>query len=190
MKLILASGSPRRKEIMTNLGYEYEIIKAVKDEVTTKTKPSEVVMELAKNKALEVLETMPYKEEECLILSADTIVAIDDEILGKPVDNEDAFSMLRKLSGNVHHVYTGVCIINSLTSEEKVFYEKTGVHVKSMSDDEINDYLKTGESLDKAGAYGIQGEFKRYIEGFEGDYLNVVGLPATRVKACLEEMGL
>lgn len=184
MRLILASGSPRRKEIMTKLGYEYEIIKAVKDEVTTKTKPCDVVMELAHNKAAEVKEKV--NDNECVILAADTIVAVDDTILGKPIDRADAMKMIGMIQNRAHQVYTGVSVLTS--DKEYLFYEKTDVYVKAMTDEMIRGYVSTGECDDKAGAYAIQGLFGKYIDRYEGDFDNVVGLPGQKVDEILKSL--
>lgn len=191
MKLILGSGSPRRKEIMTRLGYEYEIIKSEKDEITTKEKPYDVVMELSYNKAIEVKEKVLAKEDYSIndnyvILTADTVVAVDDSILGKPKDREDAFNMISRLRGRAHQVYTGVTILMVNDNRLENFYEKTDVYVNDMSDEEIRDYIATGECDDKAGAYAIQGIFGKYIDRYEGSYDNVVGLPGDRVDAILK----
>lgn len=190
MKLILGSGSPRRKEIMTRLGYEYEIVKAEKDEVTSKIKPYDVVMELAYNKALEVKENISgrndYDNEQYVILTADTVVAVDDEILGKPENQQDAFHMITKLQGRAHQVYTGVVILSK--DKEYIFYDKTDVYVKNMTKEQIQEYIDTGEGTDKAGSYAIQGIFGKYIERYNGDYDNVVGLPGKKVDDILKKI--
>lgn len=199
MKLILASGSPRRKEIMTKLGYEYEIIKAKKDEVTANTVPSKIVEELSYNKAVEVKDEIIDKylnDYPIIILAADTLVSVDDKVLGKPNDRDDAFNMISLIKNRSHQVYTGVsilCIDKNKNISEITFSEKTDVIVKDMTDKEILEYIATGECDDKAGAYAIQGIFGRYIEGFVGDYDNVVGLPGKlvdkRIKEILNELG-
>lgn len=198
--IILASASPRRRELLSQIGIEYEVIPSKQEEVVTSTVPSEIVMELAKQKAEDIaLQTkIPGK----LVLGADTIVAMDGEIMGKPVDEKDAFSMISKLQNNTHQVYTGVAFSilkddGSVTSH--VFYEETKVMVYSMTEEEIWKYIRTKsfsnnskvskwdktkepyECEDKAGAYGIQGPFAAYIQGIQGDYNNVVGLPVGRV---------
>lgn len=190
MKLILGSGSPRRKEIMTRLGYEYEIVKSEKEEITTKEKPYDIVMELSYNKASEVKDIILQRNnyKDYVILTADTVVAVDDTILGKPADREEAFNMIALIRNRAHQVYTGVTILNLADGREEMFYEKTDVYVKDISDDEIREYIATGECDDKAGAYAIQGIFGKYIERFSGDYDNVVGLPAQRVDEILKQM--
>lgn len=189
MKIILASGSPRRKEIMTELGYEFEIVKSVKDEITEETEPERVVIDLSLSKALEVADIIREREDtDYIILSADTVVANAGKILGKPAHREEAFSMIKSLQGHGHQVFTGVTILRLSDNAMVNFAEKTDVFVKSMSDEEIAEYVATGESDDKAGAYAIQGIFSKYIEGYEGDYSNVVGLPGKRVKEEIDKL--
>lgn len=198
--IILASASPRRRELLSQIGIKYEVIPSKKEEVVTSTVPSEIVMELAKQKAEDIV--MQTKCRGKFVLGADTIVALDGEIMGKPVDENDAFSMISKLQNNVHQVYTGVAI-GSLKEDDTIFshtfYEETSVYVYPMTEEEIWEYIKTKstsnyskvskwdknrepyECEDKAGAYGIQGPFAAYIKGIQGDYNNVVGLPIGRV---------
>lgn len=198
--IILASASPRRRELLSQIGIEYEVIPSKKEEAVTSTVPSEIVMELAKQKAEDIV--MQVKQPGKLVLGADTIVALDGEVMGKPVDEQDAFSMISKLQNNTHQVYTGVslsCLKEDDEIVSHVFYEKTDVYVYPMSEDEIWEYIHTKsfsnnskvskwdsgrepyECEDKAGAYGIQGPFAAYIQGIKGDYNNVVGLPVGRV---------
>ena len=174
---ILASGSPRRKEILEQCGIAFRIEKSDADEVITKTRPSDVVMELSEVKALEVAERV--KETECIIIGADTIVANGEAILGKPKDETEACVMINSLQGHEHSVYTGVTLVIRRGGKQDVitFYEETKVEIIAMSEDEIKDYVKSGEPMDKAGSYAIQGYGGKYIEGIEGDYFNVVGLP-------------
>lgn len=184
-RVILASASPRRREILTQAGVSFEVIPSKKDEVVTQTKPERVVMELSAQKAEDVYGQLDKKQNP-LVIGSDTIVAYGEEILGKPKDEEDALRMLSMLQGNRHQVYTGVTI---LTAQEQVtFYECTQVNVYPMNEDEIRAYIATGEPMDKAGAYGIQGKFARYVRGIEGDYLNVVGLPLARLGHELEKL--
>lgn len=198
--IILASASPRRRELLSQIGIEYEVIPSKKDEIVTSTVPSEIVMELAKQKAEDIVQQVNQPGK--MVLGADTIVALDGEVMGKPADEADAFSMISKLQNNTHQVYTGVSI--SFMKEDgsvssHVFYEETGVLVYPMTEDEIWSYIRTKTSSnnskvskwdknsepyeceDKAGAYGIQGSFAAYIKGIQGDYNNVVGLPVGRV---------
>lgn len=198
--IILASASPRRRELLSQIGIEYEVIPSKKEEVITSTVPSDIVMELAKQKAEDIV--MRVKQPGKLVLGADTIVALNGEVMGKPVDEADAFSMISKLQNNVHQVYTGVsisCMREDGTVSSHVFYEETLVCVYPMAEEEIWRYIRTEsfsnnskiskwnaarvpyECEDKAGAYGIQGPFAAYIKGIQGDYNNVVGLPVGRV---------
>lgn len=198
--IILASASPRRRELLSQIGIEYEVIPSKKDEIVTSTVPSEIVMELAKQKAEDIV--MQVNCPGRLVLGADTIVALYGEVMGKPVDEKDAFSMISKLQNNVHQVYTGVAI-STLKKDDTIlshtFYEETSVYVYPMTEEEIWKYIRTKstsnnskvskwncerepyECEDKAGAYGIQGPFAAYIKGIQGDYNNVVGLPIGRI---------
>lgn len=178
---ILASGSPRRKEILEQCGISFKVVKSDADEVITKTEPGEVVMELSAEKALDVASMRT--EESCIIIGADTIVANGGYILGKPKDEADAFAMLDSLQGHDHSVYTGVTLLirKDGKQEQVTFYEETKVQIVPMSEREIKDYIASKEPMDKAGAYGIQGLFACYVKGIQGDYLNVVGLPISRI---------
>ena len=185
MKIILASASPRRRELLTQMGLEFEVRPSCGEEIITKEIPAEAVMELAEQKAAEIagLTAQERPDEEVLVIGADTVVVKDHQILGKPKDEEDAVRMLHRLSGEVHQVYTGVCLIILGKGQQKTrtFYESTDVHFYPMTDQEILDYVNTGDPMDKAGAYGIQGLCGKYIRGIEGDYNNVVGLPIARL---------
>ena len=175
MKLVLASKSPRRSEILTNAGIDFVIRVADADETIAEgTKPEDAVVMLAARKAMAV-----ERAEGETVLGADTIVVLDDKILGKPCDREDAFNMLKSLSGRAHSVFTGVCAIGDKGSI--TFAEETKVEFYSLSDKEINDYIDTKECDDKAGAYGIQGLASKFIKGINGDYFNVVGLPISSI---------
>lgn len=191
-KLVLASASPRRKELLSQIGLDFIVCPSDAEEVITKTVPAEIVMELAKTKAEAIWQKT--EQENCIVLGADTIVVKDDEILGKPKDDQDAARMIQMLQGCVHQVYTGVCFYyrEEGTDIEKchLFYGCTDVQVAPMSRQEIATYLQQGEHRDKAGAYGIQGFFERYIEGIRGDYANVVGLPVGLVYRELIKLGL
>lgn len=186
-RFILASKSPRRREILSGVGIEHEIIASDKEEIITKDIPSDIVMELSKQKAMDVLDkvknNMEYNcDEEFTILAADTVVAIDGKILGKPKDRQDAYEMIQRIQGKTHSVFTGVTLIKKET-EEKIhtFYEETVVEVYSMTSDMIEKYLDKMDWTDKAGAYAIQGQFSAYVKRIEGDYYTVVGLPISRV---------
>ena len=176
-KIILASASPRRRELLTQIGISFTIQKAEKEETVTTSVPSEAVKELALQKAREVAEKYPAD----VVIGADTIVAANGQILGKPKDAEDAIQMLRMLQGGSHEVITGVAIL--LNNDEKLinFAETTRVHVFPMTEEQICSYVESGEPMDRAGSYGIQGTFAAYISGIEGDYNNVVGLPVGRL---------
>ncbi len=177
MRIILASASPRRRELLAQIGLDFEVKVSNVEEVVTTTKPGEVVEELSRQKAEAVYEEIA--EADVLVIGADTVVAIEDQILGKPKDDEDAKAMLRMLSDKTHAVYTGVTLITKDTI--KSFHEKTEVTFFAMSEEEIAEYVVTKDCGDKAGAYGIQGFCARYIAGINGDYNNVVGLPVGRL---------
>ena len=186
MKLILASASPRRKELLGKIGLEFEIIPAKGEEVVTKKLPWEVVEELSFQKAKEIAD---MQTEECIVIGSDTIVAKEEKIMGKPKDEAEAYQMLSEIAGNVHQVYTGVTLIRT-GKEPKVitFAEKTDVHLYPMSEKEIYSYIATKDPMDKAGAYGIQGDFAIHVKGIEGDYYNVVGLPIGKVYQELKQL--
>ena len=173
---ILASNSPRRKELLGNLIGKILIMSADADEtVEPGLSPEKIVEELAGRKAEAVFTKESVATGDYAVIGADTIVYHNGEVLGKPKDKEDAFRMLKSLSGDTHSVFTGVCI---LTPKEKVlFHSETKVTFDSLPDDEIRDYIETGEPMDKAGAYGIQGAGGTFVTGIEGDYTNVVGFP-------------
>lgn len=173
--IILASASPRRKEILELADLKFDIMPSDAQEITTKTAPNEVVMELASLKAKDIYKK---SEKQSMIVGADTVVAYQGQILGKPTDEADAKRMLTMLSGQTHEVYTGVCIIED--GKTKTFYEETKVTFYEISDEQIDHYIKTGEPMDKAGSYGIQGKAAVFIKGIEGDYYNVVGFPIAR----------
>lgn len=183
-QLILASGSPRRKEILEQVGLDFRILPSDVEEVITKQVPSDIVMELSKQKAEDVWKKRDSEKE--IVLGADTVVAYDGKILGKPKSIEDAKAMLCMLSGKKHSVYTGVTLISEVGLE--TFYEETLVEFYEMTKEEIDDYVATGEPMDKAGAYGIQGKAAAYIKGIEGDYYNVVGLPIAKTLKYLQKM--
>lgn len=173
--IILASASPRRKEILELADMKFDVMPSDAQEITTKTAPNEVVMELASIKAKDIYKK---SEKQSMIVGADTVVAYQGQILGKPTDEADAKRMLTMLSGQTHEVYTGVCIIED--GKTKTFYEETKVTFYEISDEQIDHYIKTGEPMDKAGSYGIQGKAAVFIKGIEGDYYNVVGFPIAR----------
>lgn len=176
MSLILASASPRRKEIMQTAGLEFSVFVSDTDETLPDgISASDAVTELSYRKALAVAKTHP----DDTVIGADTVVALDGNILGKPSDKDDAARMLRSLSGKTHKVFTGVCIIRN--SEVTKFFEETDVTFFQLTDEEIDAYIDTNEPMDKAGSYGIQGKGCALVKGICGDYFNVVGLPAARL---------
>ena len=203
LKYFLASKSPRRKDLMTQIGIEFQVMISERDEIITSTIPEEVVKELSLQKALEI-ERMLLKEcdgdifakyssegyEGVVIIGADTVVSKDGEIMGKPADEEDAFNMLKKLQGDKHMVSTGVAliVIKNGTKEMLSFAEDTDVNMYEMTDEEINDYIATKEPMDKAGSYGIQGLGAKFISGISGDYNNVVGLPIGSIYQALRKL--
>lgn len=201
-QIILASASPRRKELLEQIGLEFEICPAKGEEVISKTIPEEVVMELSGQKAKEVAAMVKSYElehadlttpQDLLVIGADTVVACDDKILGKPKDEADAKRMLHLLSGRDHAVYTGVTFVfldKKGRAGAHTFYEKTSVTMKQLTDLEIARYVATGEPMDKAGSYGIQGKCAIYIDRIEGDYNNVVGLPVARIYKELQGLGI
>lgn len=193
MKIILASKSPRRKELLSQVGYTYECVVSEKEENTDAVQPSDVVKELSQQKAEDVcakIEKEGQMEEDCLVIGADTIVAKDSEIFGKPKDTEDARRMLSALQGREHSVWTGVTLIylRDGKKKKKVFAEETKVHMYSVSEQEIEEYIRTKEPEDKAGAYAIQGYAAKFIKKIDGDYNNVVGLPVARIYQELKKL--
>lgn len=189
-KLILASASPRRKELLKNVGYEFTIEVCDLEEKSDKTKPWELVMDLAKVKAQAIMDM--HIGEDVIVLGADTVVANGEEILGKPRNLEHAKEMISSLQGKKHQVYTGVCLWwnKGKLKQHLTFYEKTDVEVYSMTEEEIDAYVATKECTDKAGSYAIQGLFSPYIKGIVGDYNNVVGLPVARIYQEIKKLGL
>lgn len=172
MKIILASASPRRKELLTLTGIEYDVIVSqCKETLPDGITPDKAVEELARQKAEDVFS----RNSDALIIAADTVVALGNTILGKPKDEEDAFNMLSSLSGRRHTVFTGVCIRTK--DKTDIFHVATEVEFYDLTEKEIRDYIATKEPMDKAGAYGIQGKGFVLVKGIHGDYFNVVGLP-------------
>lgn len=182
-KVILASNSPRRKEILENIGIKFSVIGSDVDEIVRDNEsPESVVMGLSFEKAVDVSKKA---DDGAIVIAADTIV-YGDKILGKPVDKADAFNMLKALSGKSHYVYTGISVIKAGTNTKVMDYVKTEVVFKELDDDIINKYIETGEPMDKAGAYAIQGYGSILIESISGDYFNVVGLPISRLSEILK----
>lgn len=207
MRYILASASPRRKELLKKTGISFEIIPSSIEERITKTIPSDIVMELAEQKARAVYEslfssrpafsegeTSPPKTpdtdmEDLTVIGADTIVVYRGEILGKPADKSEAYDMLSLLSDRTHQVYTGVSLVTRKRGKLSVrtFYEKTDVTFYPVHKDDLHAYIESGDPLDKAGAYGIQGDFAIHVKEIKGDYNNVVGLPIGRLYQELQQ---
>ena len=206
--MILASGSPRRRDLLEQAGLEFEVIVSDVEEIVTKTNPDEVVLELSEQKCAAVangfMQNVPsnlgnlidLETGGILVIGADTVVSLDNKILGKPEDAKDALKMLMNISGRVHEVYTGVtCKVlkyNSFTEgmlemDSFSFFVETKVNMYPFDEYEALDYIATGEPMDKAGAYGIQGIGERLVESINGDYNNVVGLPLSRLMKELAE---
>jgi septum formation protein len=194
--LVLASASPRRQELLRNAGIPFTVCPAnISEQPLARESPRDCAERLAREKARATLRLQPGK----LVLGADTIVVVNGEILGKPRDEADAQRMLRLLSGRTHQVITGVCLVGEplrtgnqglRTGFEDVRSETTLVTMNILTDDDIHSYIRTGEPMDKAGAYAIQGIASRWIPYIEGDYFNVVGLPVALVRKMLQEHGL
>lgn len=183
--MILASKSPRRQELLRVISTDFRVIPAVGEEIIPEcTSPMDAVLLLSRQKAEEIYSQ--YKGE--IIISADTVVAIDNMILGKPRSEAQAFEMLKRLSGRVHTVFTGVCVIFEDGSAEN-FAERTDVEFYPLSDKEIEDYIATGEPMDKAGAYGIQEKGALLVRRVDGDFYNVMGLPISRLARVLGKKG-
>lgn len=191
-KIILASKSPRRLALMTLAGFDFEVITSDIEEIITKEKPDEVVKELSSQKAFDVFHKLINSvnnncndDVSLMVIGADTVVSVNNTILGKPTDKNDAYRMIKKIQNNTHQVYTGVtvCSYNFLKKESltKSFAECTEVTVYPMEDSEIYRYIATGDCYDKAGSYGIQGLFAVHVKEIKGDYNNVVGLPIARL---------
>ncbi|AYA99926.1 Maf family protein [Lachnoanaerobaculum umeaense] len=182
-RVILASASPRRKELLAQIGVGFEIMVSDKETEIDSLDPKEACKKQAFQKAVDIVDkaSIKYEDDTCIVIAADTIVEYEGKIIGKPKSKEDAKQMIEAISGRKHRVYTAVCIYNSIVKSYESFVEETSVEVAELSDEEIEDYLDKKEPYDKAGAYAIQGYFSRYIVGIEGDYYNVMGLPIGRL---------
>ncbi|MBQ2451382.1 MAG: septum formation protein Maf [Lachnospiraceae bacterium] len=195
VRVILASGSPRRKELLEQVGVSFEISVADGEEIISKKLPWEIVEELSLQKATEVAGRYEAKQEiteQTVVIGADTIVAYGEEIMGKPKNEEMAKEMLQKLQDGSHQVYTGVTLIIMTAGNRQVvtFHEKTDVEMYPMSEKQIDAYVATKEPMDKAGSYAIQGKCAAYIKGICGDYNNVVGLPVARLMQEIFKLGI
>lgn len=192
-RLILASTSPRRRELLGLLGLPFEVVASRFDEASLAPNgltPPEYVTRLARGKASEVAART---EGDALVIGADTTVILDGQMLNKPADDEDARRMLRLLSGRTHQVYTGLCLVpvkNGIAGNAQTDHAVTAVTFDTLTDETIAAYVATGEPLDKAGAYGIQGKALSFIPGIRGDYFNVVGLPVFLLCKMLTQFGV
>mgnify|MGYP000061584076 CR=1 FL=1 len=186
MKLILASASPRRRELLKILGLDFEVIPSQVEEKITAKEPTLIVTSLAEQKARDVAKRV----KEGLVIGADTIVTLEGTILGKPKSKEEAAKMLSMLSGKEHHVITGVALIDVTSQKSLVDYELTKVFFRDLTAEEIESYVRTNEGFDKAGAYAIQGIGSLLVKGIEGCYFNVVGLPLTKIYLLLKNFGI
>lgn len=184
MELILASSSPRRKEMFNLIGLDFTVMVSDADESTVESDPKKFVVELAKRKAEAVLKKRP----DACVVGSDTIVLIDGKIIGKPRDKDDAFKILSTLNGRTHTVYTGLAVLT--TDTEQLYCDETRVTFAKLSDEEIWHYIGTGEPLDKAGAYGIQGPGAILVERIEGCYFTVIGMPVPVLYKLLKNVGI
>lgn len=184
-KLILASSSPRRRDLLTQVGLEFLAIPSTVDEKTDETEPQKLVAELALMKALDVAQRV-----EGLVIGADTIVVDGKTVLGKPHSKEAAIHMLQSLSGRQHQVMTGVAVVDSESGSQWVDVEITRVYFRELTLPEIQHYVDSGEPMDKAGAYAIQEKGALFVKAIEGDYFNVVGLPLLKTVQLLEKAGV
>lgn len=188
-EFVLASASPRRKELLSQIGIKFRVCVSKKEEVILRQSPVSIVKDLSYTKARDVFER---GNTDAVVIGADTIVVYEEKVLGKPKNEEEAYEMIKMLQGEVHKVYTGVSIIWKDEDETHVssFYTETSVELYHMSEEEIRAYIATSEPYDKAGGYAIQGYFARYIKGIKGDYNNVVGLPIGRLYQILNSLNL
>lgn len=186
-QIILASQSPRRRELLKILGLNFKQVSAhVYEDIITGEDPVQTVQRLAQLKA----GAVAGKVQEGLVIAADTIVVCENKILAKPVDENDAYNMLSLLNGRSHQVVTGLCVLNSADGQKQVDFETTRVFFRQMEDEEIWNYIKSHEPFDKAGAYAIQGLGSVFVERLEGCYFNVVGLPVARLYQMLKSFGV
>ena len=179
-RLILASASPRRRELLSRMGYAFEVCAPDVDE-HVEGRAEDIVRTLAVRKA----RAAAAHYAEGVIIASDTLVSLEGRPLGKPADEQDAHAMLRALSGRAHEVFTGVCLHDAATGREAVEVVETGVRFRELSDEQIWDYIRTGEPMDKAGAYGIQGGAGAFVEGLDGPFENVMGFPVDDVERML-----
>ncbi len=186
LSVVLASASKRRQELLKLIVPKFSILVSQVDESAIPLcDPDEYTKKLAQQKALDVALRVL---DESIVIGCDTIVELNGRIMQKPKSDDQAFLMLKMLSGRTHHVFTGVCLINTLSGKRMGFCERTSVTFGQIPDEEIKRYLETGEHLDKAGAYGIQGYGAKFVEKINGDYFNVVGLPVFKLNLALKNI--
>jgi septum formation protein len=183
---VLASASPRRQELLSKIGVEFDVLPAAFDESTVSGSPQEVARSLALEKAMAVAHNL----RDSLVIGADTIVLIGGQILGKPADEAEARTMLARISGRTHTVITGVALVHTASGRMAVDHEESRVHIRDLSPEEIAAYVRTGEPMDKAGAYAVQGIGSTIVDRIEGCYFNVVGLPMSRLAMMLKQFGV
>lgn len=190
--IILASASPRRKELLSQAGLTFTIMPSDAEELVTESNPGELAESLAMQKANDIYQKTKKDYDEFVVIGADTIVYYDGEVLGKPEDEQEAFDMLNMLSDRTHQVFTGVCVIykSSQGKQIELFHKKTDVTFYPITQFELKEYIATGDPLDKAGAYGIQGPFAIHIKEINGDYNNVVGLPIAKLYQVLKGLDI
>lgn len=184
MELLLASGSARRSELLKMMGFDFSVVVSNADEAVENMPYAEYVESLAYKKA----QAVKHSRSNCCVIGSDTIVVLDNEILNKPADKFEAYKILKKLSGKTHIVYTGVAVLTDTLNI--MFHDYASVSFAQMSDEEINAYIATGEPMDKAGGYGIQGPAGAFIDKIEGSYFTVVGLPLPKLYRTLKELGI
>jgi len=186
-RIILASGSPRRRDLLAQIGLDFEVVPSNYDEVIEKNLPfGQLVCKLAEHKVMDVAK----KYTGGIIIGADTIVVLDNKILGKPSSKKEAMDMLSMLSGQWHSVFTGLFVLDAKSGKSQKDYEESRVKFKEISPREIENYVNTGEPLDKAGAYGIQEKGALLVEKIEGCYYNIVGLPLFKLSLILANFGI
>lgn len=189
MRIILASRSPRRRDILNNISLEFEVVESSFQEAIDVTMcPEELVKHLAYKKAEDVANNITG--DDALVIGADTIVVHDGIVMGKPKSDQESFDMLKRLSGDWHNVYTGICVIDTATGKKALDFDSTSVKIRELSDEDIKCYINTGEPIDKAGSYAIQGIGSLLVEKMEGCYFNVVGLPIYKLSVLLKEFGI
>ena len=189
-RIILASASPRRRELMTMAGLTFDVVVSDCEENIAYEGPEDMVRQLSFLKAKDVAEKIQKTEHTPhLVIGADTIVYFQDQILGKPKNADDAFRMLKSMSGNIHTVYTGVTVIDTGSGRSETFFEETKVDFYDVTDEEIREYIATGDPLDKAGSYGVQGRGCFLVKWIEGDYFTVVGLPIAHLMQVMKTFG-